>query len=75
MCELPPGKKEIGCNWIYKTKFKPSFEVEKYKARLVAKGYSQEYGVNYDEVFALVARMDTVRLFLALRAQRNWPIF
>lgn len=60
---------------MYKTKLNELGEVEKYKARLVAKGYAQEYGVDYEEVYALVARMDTVRMILALAAQRGWCVF
>jgi len=60
---------------VYKTKLKKNGDVEKYKARLVAKGYKQEFGVDYKEVFAPVARHDTVRLVIALATQHSWPIF
>lgn len=50
-------------------------EVDKYKARLVVKGYAQRYGVDYTEVYALVARMDTVRLIIALAANRDWKLY
>ena len=73
--ELPDGEKQIGVKWIYKTKFKENGEVDKYKARLVVKGYAQEYGVDYTEVFAPVARMETIRLVVALAAQKGWPIY
>ncbi|KAJ9552465.1 hypothetical protein OSB04_016510 [Centaurea solstitialis] len=49
-------------------------KIIKYKARLVAKGYVQEHGINYDEVFALLARMETVRLILALAAYHGWKV-
>ena len=49
--------------------------MDKYKARLVAKGYEQEFGVDYEEFFAPVARHDTIRLLIALAAQNSWPIF
>ncbi|XP_039118746.1 uncharacterized mitochondrial protein AtMg00820-like [Dioscorea cayenensis subsp. rotundata] len=48
LCELPVGNKAIGVKWIYKTKLKPNFEIDKYKARLVAKGYAQEFGIDYE---------------------------
>lgn len=50
-------------------------EVEKYKARLVAKGYSQKKGIDYTEVFAPVARWDTIRMVIALAAQKGWNIY
>jgi len=75
LVELPEGGKKVGVKWIYKTKFNENGEVEKYKARLVAKGYTQQYGVDYTEVFALVARIETIRLVVALAAQRKWSIY
>ena len=61
--------------WVYKTKYNEHEKIDKYKDRLVAKGYSQKYGVDYIEVFAPVARMDTIRMIIALVAQKNWTIF
>ena len=75
LTELPKEARKIGVKWVYKTKLNELGEVEKYKARLVAKGYAQEYGVDYEEVYAPVARMDTVRMILALAAQRGWCVF
>lgn len=75
LIDLPRGHKAIGVKWVYKTKLKENGEVDKYKARLVAKGYKQEFAVDYREVFAPVARYDTIRLVIALAAQLSWPIF
>jgi hypothetical protein len=75
LTDLPVGKKKIGVKWIYKTKLKENGEVDKHKARLVAKGYVQQQGIDYNEVFAPVARMDTVRMIIALAAQKGWTIY
>ena len=60
--------------WVYKAKKNAKGEVKRYKARLVEKGYSQRAGINYDEVFAPVARLETVRLIISLAAQNSWKI-
>lgn len=75
LCALPDGAKCIGVKWIYKTKLNELGEVSKYKARLVAKGYSQEHGIDYTEVYAPVARMDTIRTILATAAQNSWIVY
>lgn len=72
---LPTGARKVGVKWIYKTKYNEAGEVDKHKARLVAKGYSQRQGINFSEVYAPVARMDTIRVMIALAAQRGWTIF
>lgn len=74
LATLPKGQKAIGVKWVYKVKKNAQGEVEKYKARLVAKGYNQRHGVDYDEVFAPVARMETIRLIISLAAQNGWKI-
>ncbi|KAM1053550.1 hypothetical protein ACFX2I_000976 [Malus domestica] len=75
LVKLPPGGKTIGVKWVFKTKLKENGEVDKYKARLVAKGYCQQYGIDYAEVFAPVARLDTIRVVISLAAQKNWGIY
>jgi len=75
LTDLPKGVKPIGVKRVFKTKLNESGEVEKHKAGLVAKGCAQRYGIDYMEVFAPVARLDTVRLILALVAQYEWEIF
>jgi hypothetical protein len=49
-------------------------EVERYKARLVARGYSQTYGIDYDETFAPVANMNTVRILVSCATNFGWPL-
>ncbi|KAE8727985.1 hypothetical protein F3Y22_tig00004899pilonHSYRG00012 [Hibiscus syriacus] len=74
LTSLPKGHKAIGVKWVYKTKQNAKGEIERHKARLVAKGYSQKAGIDYDEVFAPVARLETIRLIISLAAQNKWKI-
>ncbi|GKE40344.1 ribonuclease H-like domain, reverse transcriptase, RNA-dependent DNA polymerase [Tanacetum coccineum] len=71
---LPTNQKAIGLKWVFKTKRDAKGNIIKYKARLVAKGYVQEQGIDFDEVFAPVARIETVRLILALAAYHGWQV-
>ena len=59
---------------VFKTKLNPNGSICKHKARLVVKGYAQQYGVDYKETFAPVARYDTIRLLFVLAAQNSWHI-
>jgi hypothetical protein len=63
---LPPGKSVVGCRWVYKIKTNSDGFNKRYKVRLVAKGYSQQYGMNYEETFAPVAKMTTIRTLIAV---------
>jgi hypothetical protein len=71
----PNGKKPIGVKWIYKEKKNAKEKVERYKVRLVAKGYSQKHEIDYDEVFAPVARLETIQLIIATASQHRWRIY
>ncbi|GJY55863.1 putative ribonuclease H-like domain-containing protein [Tanacetum coccineum] len=66
LVDLPYGKKAIGTKWVYRNKKDERGVVVRNKARLVAQGHRQEEGIDYDEVFAPVARIEAIRIFLAL---------
>ena len=64
----------MGCKWIFTIKYKADGTLERYKARLVVKGYTQTYGIDYQETFALVAKMNTIRIILSLATNFDWPL-
>ncbi|KAI5354684.1 hypothetical protein L3X38_007579 [Prunus dulcis] len=75
LVDRPSDKQVIGVKWVFKTKLNLDGSVHKNKARLVAKGYVQKPGIDYNETFAPVARLDTIRTLIALAAQRSWKLF
>ena len=72
MVDLPLDQYVVGCRWVYKIKTKADGSVEQYKARLVTKGFTQEYGIDYEEIFA---RLTSVRCLIAVAAVRRWPLY
>lgn len=74
LVELPTRAKPIGLKWVFKIKRNSDGSINKYKARLVAKGYVQKHGINFDEVFAPVARIETICFIIALAASEGWEV-
>ncbi|CAA0840906.1 cysteine-rich RLK (RECEPTOR-like protein kinase) 8, partial [Striga hermonthica] len=74
LVDPPPGCHPIGLKWVYKVKRDESGAIVKHKARLVARGFVQREGIDFEEVFAPVARMESVRLLLAMAAAKDWRI-
>ncbi|GJV93926.1 putative ribonuclease H-like domain-containing protein [Tanacetum coccineum] len=68
-------KRAIGTKWVFKNKKDERGIVIRNKARLVAQGYTQEEGINYDEVFAPVARIEAIRLFLAYASFKDFIVY
>ena len=71
---LPPKRKVVQCKWVFWTKITADVSNMKHKEILVSKGYSQVHGVYYIETFASIAKMDSIRLVLALEASKNWEV-
>ena len=63
--ELPKGKKVLKNKWVFKLK-KDGDKLVKYKAQLVVKGFSQEQGIDFDDIFSLVVKMSSIRVVLGL---------
>ena len=68
-------KSVVGCKWIYKIKTRSDGSIEHYKPRLVAKGFTQKYEIDYEEIFALVARISSVRALLVVAAASKLDLF
>ena len=68
------NKKPIDVKWIYKVKQRPNGEIAKYKARLVAIGFLQQPGIDFNEVYAPVARIKKIRIVVSIAAYRGWKM-
>ncbi|GJS69389.1 putative ribonuclease H-like domain-containing protein [Tanacetum coccineum] len=75
LVDLPKGKRAIGTKWIFRNKKDERGIVTRNKARLVSQGYTQEEGIDYDEVFAIVARIEAIRLFLAYASFMGFMVY
>ena len=75
ICNSPPRKYVVGFKWIYKIKTRSDGSIECYKSRLIAKSFTQEYGIDYEEIFAQVARISSVRALLAVATASKWNLF
>ncbi|GJV32681.1 retrovirus-related pol polyprotein from transposon TNT 1-94 [Tanacetum coccineum] len=75
LVDLPNGKSPIGTKWVFRNKKDERGIVIRNKARLVAQGYTQEEGIEYDEVFAHVARIEAIRQFLAYASFKDFVVY
>ena len=74
LADLPHGYRAITLKWVFKLKRDEAGAIVKHKARLVARSFLQQEGIDFDDAFAPVARMESVRLLLALAAQEGWHV-
>ena len=72
---MPDKKKKIDVKCVFKVKLNFDGQVSKHKARLVAKGFFQKQGMDYNEVFTPVARIETVRLLIAIACKNEWLLY
>ncbi|GKA71717.1 putative ribonuclease H-like domain-containing protein [Tanacetum coccineum] len=75
LVDLPNRKRAIGSKWVFRNKKDERGIVIRNKARLVAQGYTQEEGIDYDEVFAPVVRIEAIRLFLAYASFKDFVVY
>ncbi|GKF20352.1 putative ribonuclease H-like domain-containing protein, partial [Tanacetum coccineum] len=75
LVDLPYGKKAIRTKWVYRNKKDERCVVVRNKARLVAQGHMQEEGIDYDEVFAPVARIEAIMIFLAFASYMGFIVY
>ena len=75
LVDLPSGKSFISCKWVYKIKTRSDGTFDGYKAHLVARGFTQEYGIDYKETFAPMARLSSVKTLIVVSAAHKWSLF
>jgi hypothetical protein len=72
---LPSGRKIFIWRWVYRTKSATDGQINRYKSKLVAKGFQQVHGIDYDETFAPVAKMDSIRSELSIVETKGWEVY
>jgi hypothetical protein len=74
LVQRPRDTNIVSCKWVFKIKRLPNGQIDKFKARLVARGFTQQYGVDYEETFAPVVRMESLRILLAIATQEDLEV-
>ena len=74
LVQRPRGRRVLKNRWVFVVKYKPDGSVDRFKARLVIKGFLQKYGIDYNEIFSPVVRMEILRLLLSLAAAMDWEV-
>ena len=75
LVEKPSDYPIVGTKWVFRNKLDENGTIVRNKARLVAKGYSQEEGIDYDETYAPVARLEAIRILLAFACFNNFKLY
>jgi hypothetical protein len=72
--DIPKGKNIVDNKWVFKCKYTPYGQIDRFKARLVARGFTQVYGQDYDETFAPTMRKESLRMIFAISASNGWHV-
>jgi hypothetical protein len=75
LVEPPPGCKPIGTKWVWKIKEGEKGEVVRNKLRLIAQRYTQKEGIDYEESFAPMARLEAIRILLAFSVAKGFKLY
>jgi hypothetical protein len=66
LVDPPFGTKPIGCNWVFKNKYKSNDLLDNHKVRLMAKGFAQKEGIDYEDTFSPIEKWTTIRTLFSL---------
>ena len=75
LVERPLDRTIIGTRWFFRNKLNEDGEIIRNKARLVAQGYNQEEGIDYDETFSPIARLESIRIMLTFASYMNIKLY
>ena len=75
MVPRPHDKNVIGTKWIFKNKLNENGDVIRNKARLVCKGYAKQEGIDFEETFSPVGKLEAIRMFLAFSSFQQFKVF
>ena len=75
LVDIPREREFVSLKWIYKIKLNQEGDIQKHKARFVARGFTHKPGIDFYEIFSVVARLETIRTVIVVAAQKKWKIF
>ena len=67
-------EERVGCKWVFSINYQVDGTIDRYKARLVMKGYTQSYGIDYQEMFSPMEKLNMVKVLLLIFANLDWSL-